>query len=133
MESVQASFYINTLQFWLAGIYLKTYKSRWNRPLDRAIHITLDSDKNLKNVFWLNRDIFKMKVVKFMIKQLFMHLKADLPRQDIQVEIDFLESTLIGQILRTQTGSLEEPNGRFCAKSVIGEVKFDHLAEKQQR
>ena len=51
-----------------------------------------------------------------MIKQLFMHLKADLPRQDIQVEIDFLESTLIGQILRTQTGSLEEPNGRFCAK-----------------
>ena len=57
-----------------------------------------------------------MKVVKFMIKQLFMHLKADLPRQDIQVEIDFLESILIGQILPTQTGTLEEPNGRFCAK-----------------
>ena len=51
-----------------------------------------------------------MKVVKFMIKQLFMHLKADLPRQDIQVEIDFLESILIGQILPTQTGSSE---GRF--------------------
>ena len=46
-----------------------------------------------------------------MIKQLFMHLKADLPRRDIQAEIDFLESILIGQILPTQTGNLEGP---FC-------------------
>ena len=45
-----------------------------------------------------------------MIKQLFMHLKADLPRQDIQVEIDFLESILIGQILPTQTGILDKPD-----------------------
>ena len=43
-----------------------------------------------------------------MIKQLFMHLKVDLPRQDIQVEIDFLESTRIGQILPIQTGNLTE-------------------------
>ena len=43
-----------------------------------------------------------------MIKQLFMHLKVDLPRQDIQVGIDSLESTRIGQILPIQTGNLTE-------------------------
>ena len=61
-----------------------------------------------------------MKVVKFMIKQLFMHLKVDLPRQDIQVEIDFLESTRIGQILPIQTGNLTETG------PVIGGVNSYH-------
>ena len=56
-----------------------------------------------------------------MIKQLFMHLKVDLPRQDIQAEIDSRESTHIGQISPTQIGNLTKMAilGLFQAKQII--------------
>ena len=70
-----------------------------------------------------------------MIKQLFMHLKVDLPRHDIQVEIDFLESTRIGQILPIQTGNLAKTGPVILVRQklvrLLEGVNSDHQAEKR--